>query len=184
MAHGPSKGTDPASEMEVRDDDAAREKVLEIARKARIAMMATYDAEGNAHARPMAQVDQEAASEGGDLWFMTDDGSRKIDEIEADPRVLLTYGDEKRNDWLSVEGRAEVVRKRAVIERLWSEPMRTFFPDGPDGGGIAAIRVRPEAAEYWDSPSGVVLFAYGYLKARLTGEPPEAGEVARVDMRP
>ena len=114
--------------------------------------------------------------------FLTDDGSRKIDEIEADPRVLLTYGDEKRNDWLSIEGRAEVVRDRSKIQELWSEPMRTWFPDGPDGGNIAAIRVDPETAEYWDSPSGAVLFAYGYLKARLTGEPPEAGEVAQVRM--
>jgi len=33
-----------------------------------------------------------------------------------------------------------------------------------------------KSAEYWDAPSSAVVYAYGYLKARLTGERPDPGE--------
>ncbi|PRY93755.1 general stress protein 26 [Hasllibacter halocynthiae] len=174
--------SDDATSMDHRADEEAREKVLQIARKARIAMMATYDDKGTAHARPMAAADHEDAEDGGALWFVTDEGSRKIDEIEGDPRVLLTYGNQSDSEWLSIEGRAAIVRDRGKIEELWSEPMRTWFPEGKDSPRLVAVKVDPEAAEYWDSPSGKVLHAYGYLKAAVTGEPPKAGDVAHVDM--
>lgn len=51
-----------------------------------------------------------------------------------------------------------------------------WFPDGPDDSAIALIEVRVETAEYWDSPSSAMVYAYGYAKARLTGTPPDLGE--------
>ena len=31
-------------------------------------------------------------------------------------------------------------------------------------------------AEYWDAPNSVMVHAYGYVKAVLTGTPPSSGE--------
>ena len=169
-----SEGTD----MERRSDPEAREKVMSIARKARTAMMCTYTDSGMAHGRPMAAVEYEDDA----LWFFTQADSRKLDEIARDPRVTLTYSDQSANDWLSIQGRATVTRDKAKAKELWSEPLRTWFPNGPEDEDVALIRVEAESAEYWDSPSGVVVFAYGYLKAALTGKPPAPGEVAQVDM--
>ena len=171
-----------ATEMEHRADEAAREKVMEIAKSARVAMMGTYDGEGMMHARPMVAVRYDDPEDGAALWFFTRDGTRKVDEIAADPRVLLCYSDEGANDYLSIEGRALVIRDTGLAKSLWEEPMRTWFPDGPDDDRLAMVKVVPEAAEYWDSPSGVVVFAYGYLKAAITGKAPDPGETARVEM--
>ena len=174
MDQSQSDGTD----MKRRSDPEAREKVMKIARSARTAMMCTYDAGGMAHGRPMVAVDYEDDA----LWFFTQSDSRKLDEIDRDPRVTLTYADQSANDWLSIQGRATVTRDRAKAKELWSEPMRTWFPDGPEDDKIAMIRVEADSAEYWDSPSGIVVFAYGYVKSVLTGEPPAPGDVAHVDM--
>ncbi|MGI4794501.1 MAG: pyridoxamine 5'-phosphate oxidase family protein [Janthinobacterium lividum] len=40
---------------------------------------------------------------------------------------------------------------------------------------MALLKVAIDAAEYWDAPNSTMIHAYGYLKARLTGEAPEPG---------
>ena len=177
-----SEESGSATEMERASDEESQAKVLELARTARMAMMATYDADGTAHARPMVAVEYVAPEDGAALWFFTRDGSRKVDELERDPRVLLTYSDSAQDAWVSIEGRALVVRDTALAKELWKEPLRTWFPEGPDDPELAMIKVVPEAAEYWDTPSGALVYAYGYLKAAITGKAPDPGEVKHVEM--
>ena len=38
-------------------------------------------------------------------------------------------------------------------------------------------------AEYWDVPSSMMVHAYGYVKSRLTGTPPNPGENEKVVRR-
>ncbi len=44
------------------------------------------------------------------------------------------------------------------------------------------VKVVADSVEYWDSPSSTMVHAYGYVKARMTGEPPSPGDVAHVKM--
>lgn len=169
---------DPTTRMEVRHDEAAREKVRAMVDDARFAMMATYDAAGNAHSRPMAAV----RNDGDTLWFFARSDSRKVSELGRDPRVLLDYSDEGKQNYVSLVGRARLSQDTARAKALWSEPLRTWFPNGPEDPHITLIEVEVESAEYWDSPSSLMVHAYGYVKARLTGEPPAPGDVARVEM--
>ena len=120
--------------------------------------------------------------EGDELWFFTQNDSRKVDELRRDPRMLLDYADPDASNYVSLVGRAEVRTDKAKAKKLWEEPLRTWFPDGPEDDHIALIRVDVESAEYWDAPSSKMVHAYGYVKARLTGEPPKPGDVAHVRM--
>ena len=169
---------DPTTDMEVRRDEEGRAKVHEMISKARFAMMGTYDAQGTAHSRPMAAIEHE----GRELWFFARSDSRKVAELEADPRVLLDYADGSGQNYVSIVGRARIARDAERARALWSEPLRTWFPDGPEDPHITLIEVEMERAEYWDSPSSAAVYAFGYAKARLTGEPPSPGDVARVEM--
>ena len=171
--------SDPTTEMDRRSDDEARNKVMDLIKKARIAMFGTYDENGTCHSRPMAAADHEGNDE---LWFFARAESRKLDEIKADPRVTLDYSNESSNDWVSAVGRAEVIHDPAKARELWMEPMRTWFPEGKDDPAIRLIRVELDAAEYWDTPASTVVYAFGYLKALATGETPSPGEVAHVKM--
>ncbi len=131
------------------------------------------------HARPMAL---RKAEDNGDLWFFSKKDSRKAKELGADPEVLVTFADPKKQRFVAVSGRAEIVADRSRVEAMWSEVYRAWFPDGAKDENVVLIRVEAERAEYWDTPTGVMTYAFGYLKAVTTGEPSRAGEVGNVEV--
>lgn len=158
---------------ETRTDQEARNKVWEMIRDVQVAMMVTLDEQGRLRGRPMRAVKMPDFD--GTLWFFTDQPSPKTDEVQHDNRVLLAYADPSAQDYVSVFGSAEVIRDTAKQRELWSEPLRAWFPAGPEDQRIGLLKVTVEGAEYWDSPSSTMVHAYGYAKARLTGEPPNPG---------
>ena len=158
--------------------DPNAHKLYELIRDVKIAMMTTLDTDGTLHSRPMYNQD---ADEHGDLWFFTKINSPKTTELSRDNEVNLGYCDPSKQHYVSVSGKAEIVRDRAKIEEKWSEGMRTWFPEGKDDPSIALIRVHPARGEYWDSPSSTVLHLYGYAKAALTGQSPKT-EQEKVDL--
>lgn len=158
-------------------DHESRQKVWEMIKDIKIALMVTTDDDGKLRSRPMA-VQQ--TSYDGSLWFFTNVTSPKIDQIESNPDVLLAYSDPDSQNYVSVTGTAEIVRDRAQIHSMWSEMLKIWFPKGPDDPDIALIKVSMQTAEYWDSPSSAMVLAYGYLKSRITGTAPNPGENKRV----
>ena len=154
-----------------------RQKVWDLIKDIKVAMMVTQNASHELSARPMAAAQTEFD---GKLWFLSRDDTPKLDEIESERNVLLAYSHPSKQDYVSIAGKARVVQDRAKIKELWSEPMRTWFPKGPDDPQIAAIAVDVDSAEFWDAPSSALVYAYGYAKAALTGKPPQAGENKRV----
>jgi general stress protein 26 len=155
-------------------------KLYEMIKSMKIAMMTTVDTDGTLHSRPMHNQE---ADEHGDLWFFTQISSPKVTEVSRDNQVNLAYSDPDSQNYVSVAGRAEIVRDKQTIQDKWSEGMRTWFPKGVDDPQIALIRVHPIKGEYWDSPSSTVLHLYGYAKAVLTGEPPKSpGDQEKVNL--
>ena len=165
--------------VETRTDAEAQQKVWKMIEDVQVAMMVTMDEEGRFRGRPMRAVKQQEFD--GVLWFFIKAGSPKADEVNEDERVLLAYSDPSNQNYVSVYGHAEVVRDTGLQKRLWSEPLRTWFPDGAEDPDMALLKVTCEGAEYWDSPSSPLVHAYGYLKAVTTGTPPRAGDNDKVD---
>ena len=160
-------------------DIEAREKVWDMIRGIHIALLVTQDEQNRLFARPMGAQEKDKDDL---LWFFTDRDSPKVREIEANPNVLLSYSDPDKQNYVSLSGKADIVDDRAKIAELWSEIMTTWFPKGKDDPAICLIRVRTESAEYWDAPSSTFVHAYGYVKAKLTGERPQPGENETVTM--
>jgi general stress protein 26 len=163
-----------------RTDAEAREKVWELVKDVKTAMLVTLAGDGM-RARPMqaAKVDEAAET----LWFFTPQPSPKTDEVQQDGRVLLTYADPRGQNYVSVSGTARTMRDTAKQKELWSEHLRTWFPGGPEDPKAGLLQVKADGAEYWDVPNSALIYAYGYLKARITGKAPEPGESAKVDFR-
>ncbi len=147
-----------------------RAKVWALIQDIKFALLVTRGADGKMSGRPMAALNKDFD---GDLWFFSHDASPKVAEITHDPNVLLAYSEPKDQNYISVAGVSEVVRDKAKIKAMWSEGARVWFPQGPDDPDICLIRVTVESAEFWDSPSSAWVYAYGYAKARLTGQPPK-----------
>ena len=132
-----------------------------------IAMLTTFDEQHRLHSRPMATLKPEAD---GSLLFFTDRESAKVYEVRKDNQVNLSYGDPSSNTYASVSGRASTFRDEAKIAELWSEPMRGWFPKGKEDPNIMILKVQIDQAEYWDSPSSLLVQAYAYARAVVTGE--------------
>lgn len=145
----------------------------------RVTMMTTLDDNGRLNSRPMATLSH-AGFEDGTLWFFTRADSEKVSEIDRHWRVNLAYAEPDKQDYVSLSGIAEVVRDREKIRFLWREIMTTWFPQGPDDPEIALLKVNVDQAEYWDSPSSAMVHAYGYVKAKITGEAPNPGENVKI----
>jgi general stress protein 26 len=161
--------------------DPKAEKLYELIRDIKIAMMTTVEGDGTLHSRPMYS---QQADDDGDLWFFTRLASGKTSELGRDNEVNLGYSDPENQHYVSISGKGEIVRDRSRIEEKWSEGLRVWFPKGKDDPDMALIRVKPVRGEYWDSPSSTVLHLYGYVKSSLTGKPPtELTEQAKVNLR-
>lgn len=158
------------------DTPEMREKLWSMMKDIQTAMLTTDDG-GLLRARPMV-----ASQRGfdGTLWFFTRASSHKVSEVGADHAVGITYADSGQQNYVSLSGHAALVTDKASIQAHWAEYVRTWFPKGVDDPEIALLKVRIEAAEYWDAPNSTMVHAFGYVKAVLTGEPPHPGENRKV----
>ena len=163
--------------MATHDSDE-REKVWSMIRGIEVAMLTSEDG-GVLRSRPMVAM-QNGFS--GTLWFFTRVDSHKVNEVQHDSQVGVSYADPKRQNYVSLSGTARLVLDRGEIDEHWAESLRVWFPKGKDDPQIALLRVDVSQAEYWDAPSSTMLHIYGYAKARLTGEPPHPGGHAQVDL--
>ena len=163
------------------NEDVGRRKVLELVKGIDYAVFTTCGLDGTPlHARPMAY---RSIEDDADLWFFSKKSSRKAGEIDANAEVLISFADPKAQHFVSINGRAEIVSDRSVVESRWSEVYRAWFPGGPSDEDVIAIRVVAEHAEFWDTPTSVVAYVFGYVKAVATGKPSHAGDVGQVDLR-
>ena len=153
-----------------------REKLWSMMKGIGFAMLTTEDA-GNLRARPMAASQ---AGFDGTLWFFTKASSHKVREVGSEEHVGVTYADSGQQNYVSLSGTATLVTDKPSIEAHWSEWARTWFPKGVSDPDIALLKVTVTAAEYWDAPNSMMVHAYGYVKAVVTGEPPHPGENKKV----
>lgn len=145
-----------------------------------VAMLTTTQADGRLVSRPLGTQDVEFD---GLLWFATGADSEKVREIQADPRVNLAYASRGRNTYVSVSGKASIVRDRAKIEHLWSPAMKLFFPGGKDDPNLVLIRVQAESAEYWDGPGTMLGKALHFLIAAMQEDPGVLSEQGTLRIR-
>ena len=148
------------------------EKLGELIKSVRIAMLTTVEADGTLHTRPLATLKYESD---GALWFFTKIDSAKVQEIEEDVRASVAYADTDNNVYVAVAGTADIIRDRAKAEELWTPMAKAWFPQGLEDPELALLRVRVERAEYWDSP-GRAAYLLGVAKASLTGKQTNMGE--------
>lgn len=153
-----------------------QEKVRELIKDSRIAMLATLDAEGRIVSQPMATQDVEPDA---DLWFIAERSSEKVANIRRDPRVNVSYS--SGDSWVSVAGTAEVVDDTARLADLWNTFTGAWMEGGPENPENILIRVSADSAEYWDSPGSKVTQVLNLLKAKATGERYE-GDNRTVDL--
>lgn len=149
-------------------------KLGELIKGIPIAMLVTRAGDGTLRARPMAAPQTDEADFDGTLWFFTAHHSSKVLELAQAPEVGVVYTDSSGHRYVSLSGRAEVVRDDEKARRLWNPVYREWFPKGLEDPELVLLKVEVTRAEYWDSPG--MLGTVGRILAGFSGEAPPAGE--------
>jgi general stress protein 26 len=161
--------------VEANVSTVSQQHLYDLIKDVSTALLVTHRADGGVHVRPMAVAKLEPDT---DAYFATSLESPKVREIEADPRVAITFQGASR--FAVVQGTATVVTDQDVIEELWSEDWRLWFPGGKDDPSLCLLRVEAKSGEYWDRSGFKGLkFLFAGLKAVLAGTTPDSDEPER-----
>src|SRR5580765_8280322 len=152
--------------------DDKRERLSEMVRRFDTAMLVTRTGDGGMRARPLTIADSD---DDGALYFSTAIESPKVHELQADEHVNVVMQDGRK--FVSVSGIARVVQDRALIDKLWSESWKVWFPKGKDDPSLCLLVVEPLEAAYWDM-TGLhgVRYVFEMAKAYVTGTRPPSDE--------
>lgn len=171
--HSPHQATPASTEKKV-------DQMYGLVEGIEIAMLTTRRMDGHLVSRPMAT---QARAAGADLWFVTDGEADKMDELQHDPHVNVSYYRDRTREWVSVSGTARTVTDRARIHELYRPDWKAWFPDdgpgrdgGPDDPRLTLIAVDAHSVVYMvsNTPRPVVLFEV--VKGMITGTQPDVGE--------
>ena len=135
------------------------------------AMLVTQSG-GQMHARPMAVAEMRPDAE---AYFFTNRGSPKVSEIADDSSVMLTF--QSSRQFASIYGRVRITRDRALVERLWKESFKVWFPGGKGDPDLVVLQFDAQTGEYWDN-SGIAGLKYAFeaAKAYLSDNKPTVDE--------
>ncbi|MGQ0699725.1 MAG: pyridoxamine 5'-phosphate oxidase family protein [Panacagrimonas sp.] len=142
-------------------------KLKELIDDIKIALLVTMDSDGALRGRPMATQELDSDAE---LWFFTNDYSSKVESVIVHPEVCVSYAAPEKSRYVSVSGKAELVRDPDKIRQLWKPELKAWFAGGIDDPDLALLRVDIVSAQFWDAPSSKLVQLFGLVKAMATGE--------------
>lgn len=162
------------------DRDEQIKKLGALMKDIEFAMLTTVEPDGSLRSRPMATQQVEFD---GDLWFFTLASAPKVDEVEREQRVNVSFARPDEQHYVSVSGTARLVRDKAKMKELWKPYYKAWFAKGVDDPDLALLKVTAEKAEYWDGQTSAIAYLAGMVKAVVTGTSYEGGENEKVDLK-
>jgi general stress protein 26 len=142
------------------------------------AMLTTVEEDGRLRSRPMAALEYDF---NGNLWFFTEAHSAKIPEIEHDRNVNVSYANADQMQFVSVTGKARIVRDRQKMEQLWTPALQTWFPQGLADPDLGLLKVGIEQAESWKGSESTVVYLFGLTKRVVLDQPQPPAKMEKPD---
>jgi len=157
------------------------ERVWELIEKIGVCMLTTQSGVG-LHARPVEARADASDKAAGLFYVVTDARSPKADEIAARPAVVLTFVDQREKAYLSITGRAKVLRDVVKTRELWRKTDELWW-SGYDDPNVCLLQIEAMTAELWDGPASSAVFVWEFLKATVSGAEPELGQNRKVTVK-
>jgi general stress protein 26 len=157
--------SDDTSRHDSTEQQDRQQKVRDLIKSTRLAMLTSIDPDGRLVSKPMATQDVEFD---GDVWFIAERDSHKARNIMRNPNVNVGYA--SHDSWVSLAGTAEVVDDQAKLQELWNTFTDAWLEGGPENPNNVLIRVHGDSAEYWDTPGSKVTQVANLVKAKVTGK--------------
>ena len=121
----------------------------EIMKTARYCALITLDSNGRPSARTM---DPFLPEDNMVVWLATNPKSRKVAEISRHQRVTLYYFVREEQAYVTISGRARIVRNANEKARHWKDEWKGFYPNRD----YLLIAVTPEKLEVVSVKQGII----------------------------
>lgn len=155
------------------------EELYSLIEEMETAMMTTQQADGQMVTRPMATQTQAGI---GDLYFVTDIDSKKVEDLRQNPQINLGYLNTSNYEWVSVTGTATISQDRAKIKELYQPDWKAWFGDeggAKDGSSddprLALIVVDANNVRYLKAKHSKPVALFQIAKGMVTGTQPDLG---------
>ena len=139
----------------IEPTDSSNSKLISAAREIMIAAgtcaLITLDEEGRPRVRAMDPFTPESDLT---VWFGTNAKSRKVNQINKDPRVTLYYLDSDASGYVMIHGTAQLVDNQKEKEKRWKDEWEAFYPNKTEG--YLLIKVTPIWMEISSTTRGIV----------------------------
>ena len=147
------------------------------AEKIKTAMVTSYTVEKGFKSRPMATADIDPH---GNLWFFTEEYHDEADEVSVNNQIAVTYADSNGHTFLSIKGKAVLIKDKELMNKLWNPFIKTFFPNGPLQSNLMLLKVESSELEYWESSKSKIVLFFNILKTNILGELFDEGEHGKI----
>lgn len=155
-------------------DAHPREKLWELIKDIRFAMVTHQHPNGQLHACPMTTANKEGMNEDQNLYFLISKDSDLARCVAQQAQINVAYADTDNDSYVSVSAHAQLSDDMALKELLFTPMAKAWFPDGVQDPRLAVLVARAESAEYWDVKQSKLVQLLAMAKAAVTGEQPDA----------
>jgi general stress protein 26 len=154
-------------------------KLREMIKGIEVAMLTTVQDDGSLRSRPMATQKVDFS---GDLYFFTKLSAFKVEEIEHDHQVSVSYASPENQLYVSMSGLARILPDRAKMEELWFGDLEAWFPRGLEDPELALLWISVTKAEFWEGPFGTLVYL-PRVKKMAAGMEFERDENEKLDLK-
>ncbi len=99
-------------------------------KKAKMVNMITYAKDGSKHVRVMTNYNEDPYDI---MWFATYSYTRKVSDIESDPRVIISFASSNEGKFWEIQGNASF-EKPEVVSQKWVWWYLYWHPEAEKNG--------------------------------------------------
>ena len=105
----------------------------------------------------------------GNVWFFSEKSSERNKAISTDKNVQLLFSHPGKGSYLVVNGEAEIILDKTLIDELWTPAAKIWFKEGKDDPNVSVIKVKPTTAYYWDNAGNRMINFLKMVASVVTG---------------
>lgn len=151
-----------------------------------VCMLTTRRQDGHLVSRAMSVREVQP---GANLVFITNNQTGKIDELQNDDHVNLTFYRDQTKEWASICGTARIENDRALINKYWGKDLESWFGDLGDGihDGSAAdprislLMVKSCSVHYQFQDKSAPRRLFERVKSAVTHEVPSVAAIRELN---
>jgi len=127
------------------DETQAKADGLKLVTRSKVAMLGTVAKDGFPEIRAMLKSGNDVLKT---IWFTTNTSSRKVRQIQDDPRACIYFADKAHFKGLRLIGNAEILLDPASKRQQW-QPWFEQYYKGPEDPDYALVRFTTEYGFYY-----------------------------------